>query len=510
MDEYNRALLELEELHERKSIFTSYFLKISKKESSIDDGTFKDLMMDSVFIKLFCPYLRTSLGEQILYSDIRNPITNKNDLEKKRNTISKLKNSNMKNRLIKILDNIGTIKYYNFTDIIFNKLERSTLISIMSKVSLLFTILAITLYFINQYLLFLIIIPVVIYPVFSGKFFDDNTNTIMLIRYLAKVISGAEDLANVNAPELNDDIKRIGQLHKKFSLIPLLSKSLGNPHKQSAIIIILDTLFGIRYFAYSLIANILDHNNKELIELVEIIGTLDSNLAIDEIEENNYVCSPNFTDNKIFSCENLYNPLVENCVSNSLTLKNQGLILTGSNMAGKSTFLRSIGINLILAQTVGIVFANKYEAPILNILTSISRNDNMLAGKSYYLEEAQAVQTIVQNCNNELPILCIIDEIFKGTNPTERVAAAASICNYLSKSNCIPIIATHDMELTSMVKNYSFYYFSETINKDKSMTFDYKLKKGLCPSSNAVKILEILQYPKEIIDNTYKRLNKQP
>lgn len=508
MDEYTKTLLELEELHERKSIFTSYFLKMTKKESSIDEGTFKDLMMDNVYLKLFCPYLRTSLGEQILYSNIRNPLTNKEELEKRRDKISKLKSFNMKNRFIKILDDIGTIGYYNFTDIIFNKPKRSTTVSIMSKISLICTILAVALYFVNPFLLFLIAFSVLSYPLFSGKFFDDNNDTIVLIKYLAKVISGAEDLANVNAPEFADDLKRIQEIHKKFSLIPPLSKWLGTPHKQSAIVITLDTLFGTRYFAYNIIANILERNNKELIELVEIIGELDSNLAIDEIEENNYVCSPNFTDKKTFACEDLYNPLIDNCVANSLTIKDHGLILTGSNMAGKSTFLRSIGINVILSQTVGIAFAKKYEAPILNILTSISRNDNMLAGKSYYLEEAQAVQTIVQNCNNELPILCIIDEIFKGTNPTERVAAAASICNYLSKSNCIPIVATHDMELTSMVKNYSFYYFSETINKDKSMTFDYKLKKGLCPSSNAVKILEILNYPKEIIDDTYKRLKK--
>ena len=145
MDEYTKALLELEELHDRKSIFTSYFLKMSKKDSSIDEGTFKDLMMDNVYLKLFCPYIRTSLGEQILYSNIRNPLTNKEDLEKRRDKISKLKSSNMKNRFIKILDNIGTIGYYNFTDILFNKLKKSTTVSIMSKISLICSILAVAL-----------------------------------------------------------------------------------------------------------------------------------------------------------------------------------------------------------------------------------------------------------------------------------------------------------------------------------------------------------------------------
>ncbi|CDM67749.1 mismatch repair protein MutS-like protein [Clostridium bornimense] len=240
--------------------------------------------------------------------------------------------------------------------------------------------------------------------------------------------------------------------------------------------------------------------------MIEIIGTLDSLVTINEIKDNNSVCIPTFTDDKTFSVENIYNPIINNCVKNSITLNNNGILLTGSNMAGKSTFLRSIGLNVILSQTIGIVFADNYIAPISKIFTSISRNDDLLSGKSYYLEEAEAVQYIVNNCNDDIPMICIIDEIFKGTNPTERIAAATEICNYLSSSNCIPFIATHDSDLTKSLENYKLYHFSETINDDLSMTFDYKLKEGICPSSNAIRILEILKYPENILDRIKKRL----
>ena len=100
METYSKALLELEELHDSKIMFSSYFLRKGKKESSIDDGTFNDLMLDNIFFKFFCPYFKTSLGEQILYNDLRNPIFNKDELLSKRKKLNALDSSPEKSSLL--------------------------------------------------------------------------------------------------------------------------------------------------------------------------------------------------------------------------------------------------------------------------------------------------------------------------------------------------------------------------------------------------------------------------
>ena len=508
METYSKALLELEELHDSKIMFSSYFLRKGKKESSIDDGTFNDLMLDNIFFKFFCPYFKTSLGEQILYNDLRNPIFNKDELLNKRKKLDALDSSPEKSSLIHYLNNIGTLKYYNFSDILFKPLKTSTLVTVVASISFIITLLTIILSFHSIAALFLLAIPLLIYPFISGVFFDSINSEILILRYLSKVVSNAKYISNLDIPEFSAELSTLKKLYNKFKYIKFYSNFLGQPLQGTdTIITLLDVFAGTRALGYLYIAKKINKNKKDYIKMIEIIGALDSFVTINEIKDNNSVCKPTFTDDKTFSVQNIYNPIIDNCVKNSITLNNNGILLTGSNMAGKSTFLRSIGLNVILSQTIGIVFADNYTAPISKIFTSISRNDDLLSGKSYYLEEAEAVQYIVNNCNNDIPMICIIDEIFKGTNPTERIAAATEICNYLSSSNCIPFIATHDSDLTKSLENYKLYHFSETINDDLSMTFDYKLKEGICPSSNAIKILEILEYPKEILDKIKKRIS---
>ena len=107
---------------------------------------------------------------------------------------------------------------------------------------------------------------------------------------------------------------------------------------------------------------------------------------------------------------------------------------------------------------------------------------------------------IINSLENYIPTLCIIDEIFRGTNPVERIASSAAILNYINKADAITFVATHDKELTELLKeNYDFYYFSEDVNESVGLSFDYKLKRGLVKSRNAIKLLKYVGYPEEII-----------
>ena len=103
-------------------------------------------------------------------------------------------------------------------------------------------------------------------------------------------------------------------------------------------------------------------------------------------------------------------------------------------------------------------------------------------------------------------MFCPIDEIFRGTNPIERISTSAEILLYLNKYKTISIVATHDRELVDILKkHYEFYYFSENIDLSKGLSFDYKLKSGISQTRNAIKLLEYMKYPMEIVENSYKR-----
>ncbi len=177
-------------------------------------------------------------------------------------------------------------------------------------------------------------------------------------------------------------------------------------------------------------------------------------------------------------------------------------LITGSNMSGKSTFLRSVAVNAVLAQTICGTFTSKYSASFFKVTTSISQNDNLVGGKSYYLVEAEALLSMLNGVQSDIPSLCIVDEIFRGTNSKERIAAASQLLTYMSKLNALTIVATHDIELTSIVKDeYDIYYFDENVGA-QGLIFDYHLKSGVSPTTNAIKILDYLGYPKEIVDNS--------
>ena len=200
-----------------------------------------------------------------------------------------------------------------------------------------------------------------------------------------------------------------------------------------------------------------------------------------------------------FLClEDAYHPLLEQPVSNSIEVREQGVLITGSNMSGKSTFLRTVGLNALLGQTIYTCTARAYVGCPLRLLTSIGRADNVVEGKSYYLEEALSVLRIVDAITPAITTLVILDELYRGTNSEERIFAARRVLEYLAKRNALVLVATHDLELTDFFAyQYRSMHFSEQVGQ-LGLEFDYKLKKGPATTRNAIALLRYLGYPEEI------------
>ncbi len=204
-----------------------------------------------------------------------------------------------------------------------------------------------------------------------------------------------------------------------------------------------------------------------------------------------------------FQASGLGHPLIpfEQKVVNDFAMNEQGevVIITGSNMSGKSTFLRTLGVNLCLAYAGGPVNANGLRASLFHIYTSMRVNDSLTEGYSTFYAEVRRLKALLVAVeqSKDIPVFFLIDEIFKGTNNRERLIGSRAYIQALVGQNCAGVISTHDLELVRLaetlpqVKNY---HFREDVI-DGRMVFDYILRPGPCPTTNALKIMQMEGLP---------------
>ena len=261
------------------------------------------------------------------------------------------------------------------------------------------------------------------------------------------------------------------------------------------------TLFLLEPLLLFGVLNKLTKKRKEIEAVFEFVGQIDSLISIASIRsENTQYCIPKVQDlNSEITIKELAHPLIINCVKNNIRITNKSVLLTGSNMAGKTSFIRAIGINVITGLTINTCFAQSMSFPLLRIHSAIRISDDLLNNKSYYFEEVLTIKNMLtqSKSNNNLFLL---DELFKGTNTIERISSGKAILSALAKQNNKVLVSTHDIELADMLsKDYNLYHFSEIL-EEENVKFDYKLKEGKLKNRNAIRILAINNYPKEIID----------
>lgn len=240
---------------------------------------------------------------------------------------------------------------------------------------------------------------------------------------------------------------------------------------------------------------------KSLDELYQFIGEIDSAISTASVKHTNkLVCTPVFTEKKELRITEMIHPLIQDCIPNDLNLYDKSILLTGSNMSGKTTFIRAVALSSITAQTVNIAFAKEFHIPFFKVYSSIRITDDLSDGTSYYLKEVLTIKELIEVAKDPNPCLFVLDEIFKGTNTIERISGGKAILSYLNKEKDFVFVSTHDIELADLLKTNDFdlHHFSEKI-KNNELFFDYKLKQGKLKTRNAIKILELYDYPQQII-----------
>jgi hypothetical protein len=497
-----RRFNDIRKLHE--------FLMLQQKEEFfIDNQTWDDFTMDKVFEKL--DRTLSTPGEQMLYNILRNPKFNDEILENRKGILRLFENNKeLREKIQAELYWLSRQSKNTITEFIWGEPPQKSNMTILFNLMALLPIIILALMpFFGLQLGFYIVFVFMANMYIHGKFRKQINQHVDSMTYLGAVVNTAKKLGEFNEPSL-EKFTKIFKTDTKNIKASRNSGLVGSVEGLDVLVDYVNIMFLSKERKFYAVLDELIKHREEIQRVYLAVGEIDALIAIASYRSglDAYVEPELKKEGRYIKAEAMVHPLIAEPIANSITLENSGIVLTGSNMSGKSTFLRTIGVNALFAQTICTCLAESYSSSYFKLLSSISPNDDLLVGKSYYLGEAEAVLRIIKSCEEDMPALCVIDEIFRGTNPIERISASAEILDYLISHNCIPIVATHDLELTEIVDEaYECYYFTEDVD-DAGLKFDYLIRKGVSPTRNAIKLLKYLGYPEEIIDKTYARVEK--
>ncbi|OOM15972.1 MutS family DNA mismatch repair protein [Clostridium saccharobutylicum] len=239
-------------------------------------------------------------------------------------------------------------------------------------------------------------------------------------------------------------------------------------------------------------------SGKNLKKWFDVIGEFEALNSISNIiYDNPKWVMPSISDNEyIIKAETLGHPLLgEKMVCNNIAIDKTKniLLITGSNMSGKSTFLRTIGINLILSYIGAPVCAKKFKCSLMQIFTCMRTSDNLENNISSFYAEILRIKMIVEEIQENKKVFFLLDELFKGTNSIDRHDGAIALIKQLGDEGASGLISTHDLELCDLQYNYSKiknYHFKEYYLNNE-LKFDYKIREGVSTTRNAIHLIKL-------------------
>lgn len=327
------------------------------------------------------------------------------------------------------------------------------------------------------------------------------------MRMLPSLVRAASRLARLEVPELGAHLDTLRELAPRLQWLTRAARWLafeptGGNEIAGYVYEYINMIFLLDVISCAWSVEAIRAERSTLRRVYEALGELDVLQAIAALRaEPRFWSRPVFlagTERKL-AFDSLSHPLIGEPVASSLELSGCSMLLTGSNMSGKSTFIRAVGVSAILARTIHTVFAERWHAPLLAVRTSIGRADSLLQGTSYYRAEVDAVGALLEPAPATRRLI-LIDELFRGTNSVERIAAAKAVLVGLDGGDDLVIVATHDLELIPMLPSYARFHFREEI-RDGALTFDYRLHHGPSSTRNALAILALAGYPADVVDD---------
>lgn len=483
--------------------YYNYFVNIMENENTddrnvVDDETWNDLDLSKLMDKI--NYTFTTIGTENLYAVLRNSPDNHVIDEE---LLHKIKNDrNFREEISFQLAKLGRSGNSNTSKFMYEFLPVKKFNSLFVLFSLM-PFIGVGLFFINPFLSLLTILAGFgINAYFSLKHKGSTGSDYTDIFYAINIIVTAGKL---NAKYNSKGLKRLALMGPLF----VNDDSAGEANAGVQIFSAFKLMFLIDYHLYHTANRALNKNHELYSEGWRYTADLDLHYSLAMWRELlPYYAVPETEISSNIQTEGLYHPLVEDAVDNELNFKND-ILLTGSNAAGKSTFMKALGINVIISNGLNTSTSTIFKYTPGKVISSMEITDSVIEGDSYFISEVKSLKRIVDEIEDfDGTIYCIIDEIFKGTNTIERLAAGESFLRYLhEKENVCLIAATHDMELTDLLNGeFEFYHFSEALIDD-DINFDYKIKGGIATSSNAIELLRLYEFPEAVYKKAREKVS---
>jgi len=466
----------------------------------LDTITWDDLDMDNIFKRLNST--QSTVGEEYFYALMREPVTDSNILNERNRLIKFFQNNPIQRQQLQFLfarlgkSRFSGVSNYFFSTTVYKPFRHYKYIFLV----ILFVLSPIIMAFDLSTGILLLIASFIINMTTYYKAKNELSAQLDSMSYMVNLITYSRKIANFDISELKDYTERLKKTASKIKGTGIKSFYQIFYNTSNELFEYFKIVFLVELIAYESINKKVIRHRSELRTLYETVGLLDSMLTAASFREN----VPFYTSPEMYkadeerkpsvSFEEVYHPLIDEPVTNSVEI-NKPVLVTGSNASGKSTFLKTVAINAIFAQTIFTCLASRYESSYFMIYTSMALKDDLLNNESYYIAEIKSLKRILDSLNDRYPLFCVIDEVLRGTNTIERIAASSEVMRYLAGKNCICLTATHDIELVSILEGiFDNYHFQESFIGN-NITFDYKIYPGKSKTRNAIKLLEIMGYP---------------
>ncbi len=481
--------------------YLTYRRKLGVDPFLIDETTSRDLDLDTLFKRINLGY--STSGEQMLYYYLHSPSPDEKIFKHRKNLIHLMMNEpDARLNLSLALSKLGRNRYAKVTDN-FEATERNPLYLIgylTLVIGLIASIVNFAMTF-SQISVFIMLFFVIINPMIREWRRRPMMQDVAAVNYAVSMIITFSRIKKMRVDKLTpliEDCEADFVKLKPAIKIGNVSAVSGNEYIEMML-----GWFLLDLISYELLKGFIAKHGKELFNIHQKLGEIEAAIAVASLRAG----IKNVTDPEIDYSENtspyihaegMVHPLVDQCIPNTMN-SNQAMIITGSNASGKSTFLKTVAINHLMSQSICTAFADSFKASAMNLYSSMAISDKLLAGESYYISEIKSIKRILEAIARGERVLCVIDEVLRGTNTIERISASSEILRALNVPSTMSIVATHDLELCQLLKDsYVPYHFQEEVTETE-MTFDYKMKEGQALSRNAIKLLHLMGFEADMV-----------
>ena len=327
------------------------------------------------------------------------------------------------------------------------------------------------------------------------------------VSYLVRIFASTEKLSHLAIPK-QEALKQAVQPFKKTKVISGILQSPTGSSDMEIILIYLNFLFLIPQIAQVYIYQQVRIHQKEAQEAINLLGELEVPISLLRHKRDvELVCHPYFKKEGGIKGKGIYHPLLTDPVANDVRFE-KNMVISGDNASGKSTYLKMVAINCILAQGLGFAYGESLELSYGHVMTSMDVSDDIEVGDSYFITESKTILRMIESLEKSGFHYFFIDELFKGTNTIERIGSGLGIVRWLSRHDCLYMISSHDIELVAASGAVNDNYHFDSRYVDGEIVFDYQIKQGAAVTKNAVNTLKSLHFPSEITQTSQELIRQ--